>query len=733
MTDSGSSSSALSRAPERFVRSGWWKPALAAALLAGSTVAWVLFARVPAPTAADAAVSCDGDLEEPPVANPGYVGAQACAACHAERVTECQSTNHFRTFRVPDPAAMPAGFEAGKQLYRSQHPGLRFEMSRSGNEYFQTQICTTADGEERSPARIDLVLGAGGKADEVYLTWHEGRLYELPVAWLFTFDCWGSSHVSAKQSGHALRESTLRCLECHNTWFAHVPGTLNEYRPDSFLMGVTCENCHGPGREHVAYHEAHPAAEAAEKIVRPARLSRERKIELCTQCHSNAMLHRGPAFSHRPGQPLEADYKTLLAPRYTEDDHVANQIKYLRQSKCFQQSEEMTCTTCHNPHRPEPATVSGRDACFRCHQPADCGAQEQLPAAVRDNCAGCHMPPYIKINVNFETADDDYVPPIRRCDHRIAVHPRARQEVLREWFRSQPDAASRDEALSLTHTLAEEWLAEAETCRQDHRLLGSIAALREAYRIDPVPETREKIRRAVAAMHAVDAGFDEAVLQLGRQQYSAAIERLERVLRVKPDLAKAHGRLGTAYAAIGRQDAAVEHLQAVEKFDPDSPYGQGMLGWMAYLRDDAQQAADSFERADALEPYNALTNYHWGLALAKLGKWDQAAARFEQAVTIDPRQAGSWQGLSLAQQHRGRAEVALCAARRAARLTRFENPDVLLTLIDACADAGRPGEARDAAAKALAAAQARAPELVPRIRRRIDELPAGAPSPKVTR
>jgi tetratricopeptide (TPR) repeat protein len=668
----------------------------------------------------------DAEDDEPVVLNPGYVGPAACAECHADRVAECRTTNHYRTFRTPDPAVMPAGFEPGKGNYASQIPGLRFEMSRSGEDFFQTAIHSTPAGQERSTARIDLVLGAGGKADEVYLTWREGRLFELPVVWLFTFDCWGCSRVSSYNSGNFMRESTLRCLECHNTWFAHVPGTLNEYRPDSFLMGVTCESCHGPCRDHVAYHRAHPDADQGEKVVRPARLSRQQQIEVCTQCHGNALKHRGPAFSHRPGVPLETDYKTLRGPRYIEDDHVANQIKYLEQSRCFQNSDVMTCTTCHNPHRQETAVASGREACRQCHQRSDCGDQDRLPAAVRDDCTGCHMPPYIKINVNFETADDNYVPPIRRCDHRIAVHPRARQEVLLNWYRGQSDEFSRGEAERLTKSLASQWLADAETCRHDYRVLGAVAALREAYRIDPAPATRERIREAVAAVNEIDAGFDEAVHAMQERDYATAVERLEQLLNLKPDLAKAHGRLGTAYATIGNQQPAIEHLQAVEKFDPDNPYGAAMLGWLAYLRDDAQQAVTALEHADAIEPYSAQINYHWGLALIKLEEWDDAIARFEQVVTIDPRHAGGWQGLSVALRRRGRLEEALGAARRAVRLTHSENADILLSLVDACADAGRRADAAQAAEKALEAAQARSPELVPQIRVRLRELESGS-------
>src|SRR5262249_6928805 len=81
--------------------------------------------------------------------------------------------------------------------------------------------------------------------------------------------------------------------------------------------------------------------------------------------------------------------------------------------------------------------------------------------------------------------------------------------------------------------------------------------------------------------------------------------------------------------------------------------------------------------------------------------------------------AGSCQGLGHSLRRQGRPAEALPYARRAARLTEFQNADVLVSLADAYADAGRPAEARDAAAKALEAARQRAPQLVPQIHRRL--------------
>ena len=182
----------------------------------------------------------------------------------------------------------------------------------------------------------------------------------------------------------------------------HAPGSLNQYKQETAILGVTCEVCHGPGKDHVTFHETHPEARSGQAVVHPGRLSRERLMDLCAQCHSNALRHRGPAFRYRPGDPLDAHFKTLTT-KHPEDDHVANQTTYLRDSKCFQKSDTMTCVTCHNPHvATKPGDRGkGHSACLECHQAVDCGERDRLPVAVQDNCVGCHMPRGKKIQVDF--------------------------------------------------------------------------------------------------------------------------------------------------------------------------------------------------------------------------------------------------------------------------------------------------------------------------------------------
>jgi tetratricopeptide (TPR) repeat protein len=270
------------------------------------------------------------------------------------------------------------------------------------------------------------------------------------------------------------------------------------------------------------------------------------------------------------------------------------------------------------------------------------------------------MPRFTRIQVFFHTEDDQYAPAIRPHQHRIGVYPAARQEVLLEYHRKQSDAQSRQEAQRLSKALVEHWLAQSDAFRKDYRFMAAIGAAREALRFDPTPAARGKLQEVVAIQAALDADWYAAIHQMDENRFAEAIGTLKKILAVKPDMAKAHGKLGTCYA-ITRQDApAVEHLQAVAKYDPDDPYGYTMLGWLAYLKGRADDAVENYRRADEIEPYTAKSNFQWGLALTRLGRLPEAIEHYRLAVTIDPKHAGGCQALSQALREQGRpAEAAL--------------------------------------------------------------------------
>lgn len=205
--------------------------------------------------------------EARPVANShGYLGPQACFACHAERVKEFGATRHFLACVVPSVGNMPEGFQPGRGSSHPRESPVRFEMTEANGKYLQTAIRNSPRGEQRVDATVDLVFGSQAKTDEVYFTWRGNEISELPMSWLHPSREWATAGFDREGSDDFARQTTPRCMECHNTWMDHAPGTVNQYQRETAILGVTCKVCHGPGKAHVTFHETHSAATSAEAI-----------------------------------------------------------------------------------------------------------------------------------------------------------------------------------------------------------------------------------------------------------------------------------------------------------------------------------------------------------------------------------------------------------------------------------------------------------------------------------
>ncbi len=205
-------------------------------------------------------------------------------------------------------------------------------------------------------------------------------------------DAWIPSPGYSGTTVEYARVIRTACLECHVTYIDQKRRP-NVYHRDSAIWGISCERCHGPGRDHVQYHQDHPNEKTSKYIVHPQDLPRERQLDICGQCHAGSFTLVGEAFSYRPGNELEKFHK-LRNPDFegVGSIHTSNQLTRLRMSKCFQKSE-MTCTTCHNPHEYQRGDLAVfTKSCLNCHQPDHCGMSEELGDQIADNCIACHMP-----------------------------------------------------------------------------------------------------------------------------------------------------------------------------------------------------------------------------------------------------------------------------------------------------------------------------------------------------
>lgn len=272
-------------------------------------------------------------------------------------------------------------------------PGLSFRMDAKNGGFYQTAVLGEPPHTKEHSEPFNIVVGSGEKG-QTYLYWKEDELFQLPISYWTQLGEWVNSPGYQDGTANFDRAVIPRCVECHAAYFeALTPSrSMNRYNRTDFVLGISCESCHGPGEEHASRRRSQAAASAGEAIANPAKFSRDRQIDLCAECHGGAGEGIAPAFSFKPGEPLANFIKLQRpAPDAKVDVH-GNQVALLERSRCFQASASMTCSTCHNEHAPERTAASYSSRCLTCHEPSKCGMYAKLGAQIVNNCIDCHMP-----------------------------------------------------------------------------------------------------------------------------------------------------------------------------------------------------------------------------------------------------------------------------------------------------------------------------------------------------
>ncbi len=379
------------------------------------------------PANADRQSSSDAPLEGEPPSRDSYIGDQACAYCHEAEAKTYWETAHHLTSRMPDDHSIAGKFNAGANSLRTSNPHLHYEMTATKDGYFETAIEETAAGKTMHTERIDLVIGSDRKG-QTYLYWKGNRLFELPVSYWTELDAWVNSPGYPDDSPNFDRPVIPRCLECHSGWFEALPPSLNAYKRNSLVLGITCERCHGPGREHALLHRSKSTAQSPaqsgikDSIVNPAALSRPRQMDVCAACHAGAGKEITPALTFTPGKTLD-DYLYIPAVANAPIDVHGNQMQLLSRSRCYRASK-MTCITCHDVHKPQRQAAAFSQHCLTCHKAEDCGQFHAMGAKIANNCIDCHMP-LQESEVLVSDTNGRKIKPLVR-NHQIAIYRDAR-------------------------------------------------------------------------------------------------------------------------------------------------------------------------------------------------------------------------------------------------------------------------------------------------------------------
>lgn len=388
-----------------------------------------------------------GSAKEPEfVRQAGYVGPESCRECHADMYDSFIETAHYKTSSLPSSDSLLGAFQEDKDAVTTKVRGFSYDVILDNEDYFQVVKVARKDEIYEHRQRIDIITGSGNHG-QTHLYWKDDRLYELPVSW-FRASGWVNSPGYKDGFANLARPIQPGCIACHATLFEEDQTSVNRFDKESFILGVTCEKCHGPGKEHVDYHQKNPTDKESKFIAHPGKLPREQANDVCGQCHTGRSKLKKSMFGFRPGDNIH-DFKEFPKPNGSTGNggvHSANQHPRLLQSRCYQETDSMSCVTCHNPHQQEHANVKlFSKRCMKCHEIQDCGQFEHSGQRIASNCIDCHMPKRKDETTKMSVSDTLVFPEIR--DHYIRVQKDATKLVLDSW--AAEDAKELDNANSI--------------------------------------------------------------------------------------------------------------------------------------------------------------------------------------------------------------------------------------------------------------------------------------------
>ena len=570
-----------------------------------------------------------------PLASPDEgAGAGVCAACHADIALAQADHPMARTAGAVTAETRDRWF-ADEMLARAVSWPAEIGAQPAYEPQADGGVRFAAPGADPPAVPVDAVFGSGLRGLTPVSFAPGGRLRELRLSFSHARDGWiptpgGEDDEDALGDLDTVEESA-NCIGCHAT--AAAWDEDGRFNPHEAVLGVSCERCHGSG---IAHLEAQSDGGDPGPIFHPGTLSPADQVVFCGQCHR---------------QPTDFEPREILARDPLLARHAGAS---LMMSACFRESppaEAITCTECHDPHRPDPAGPDRtRAACSRCHEDIPSLHRQTVVTAEAD-CSGCHLPTQSEAFHGTPFTDHWIRLPGDAPSPGSAAGRRELAWLEELYERRLPEGNPPARSARLRVGLAE--LLHIRGARSE-----SQALLREAIERGADYETRLKagalfrdggrIAEALAAFREAAAErprtphahyeLGETLVQSG--DFASAVGPLTTAAELSTDSAGVHAALGAALLGADRPAEAVAAFREALGIESRLPAALGPLAGIlaAHPRRDLRNPTEAVRLAEQLAGQFSFQEPRsldlFGIALAAAGDFGGAVQAAERAATL---------------------------------------------------------------------------------------------------
>lgn len=327
-----------------------------------------------------------------------FTGNVSCQSCHQQEHAQWLTSHHYMAMQPANDTNVYGDFSDATLTA----DGVTSKFYKRDGKFF-----IHTEDEKGTYREMEVKYIFGFTPLQQYLVeFPGGRMQATRMSWDTKAKKWFHQYAGEKipagdwlhWTGNGQNWNTM-CASCHSTNLnkGYDEGT-DTYNTTYNDINVSCESCHGPGKNHIDYINGDEYKDG-EKIEGSLLMlyktgNRMTAINTCGYCHARRSDIAGNPF---PGAEVMEDYIPELPTsdfffadgQMNDEDY--NYTSYL-QSKMFHRGVQ--CTNCHNPHT-NKLKLDGATVCAQCHAQDAYESEKHTLHKIGTkevNCITCHMP-----------------------------------------------------------------------------------------------------------------------------------------------------------------------------------------------------------------------------------------------------------------------------------------------------------------------------------------------------